>query len=403
MQYIKLAFFLASVAGATFSPALAADSVKIGAIVPSSGHFAEWGRTNAVTLKMLEENVNKAGGVAGKPLTITVLDDSAKPAQAANAFRKIAGDDGVVAVAGPLTSSAAEVVFPLANQIGVVSTSQASAKPGVAKANRPWAFRNTIDENILAQATIPYFKEAFGIKTVVIIYDAKDATADTFGTKIVPKTMDANGIEVLNKESLASFNTGDLDVSAQVTKLKSYNPDGVVISAEYSQAITVIREMKRQGLSKPIIGPTQLISSAILKAAPELPIVAPTTFYVGMDTPAATKFVADLTPRLREQSNLPPEIEPSMYDANIYEIVSMYIDAVTNGKLSGKPEDIEADRIRLRNYMQTLKNFEGLAGPISINADGDAIKRFYIVEGRDGKWVDKAHKCSAPDPAACGL
>ena len=39
-----------------------------------------------------------------------------------------------------------------------------------------------------------------------------------------------------------------------MTKLKSLNPDGVVVSADYSQAITVIREMKRQGLMKPIIG-----------------------------------------------------------------------------------------------------------------------------------------------------
>ncbi len=64
--------------------------------------------------------------------------------------------------------------------------------------------------------------------------------------------------------------------------MKALNPDGVVVSADYSQAITVIREMKRQGLIKPVIGATQLISSAILKAAPEIPIVAPATFFATM-------------------------------------------------------------------------------------------------------------------------
>ena len=87
------------------------------------------------------------------------------PAQAANSLRKLAGDDKVLAVAGPLTSSAAEVTFPVANEMNMVSTSQASSKPGVAKANRPWAFRNTIDEGILAKTTVPYFKKAFNIKT----------------------------------------------------------------------------------------------------------------------------------------------------------------------------------------------------------------------------------------------
>ena len=113
---------------------------------------------------------------------------------------------------------------------------------------------------------------------------------------------------------------------AQVTKMRSLNPDGVVVSADYSQAITVIREMKRQGLIKPVVGATQLISSAILKAAPEIPIVAPATFYATMKSDTAAKFVGELQPLLRKESGLPPEIEPSMYDANIYEIVSMYIE-----------------------------------------------------------------------------
>lgn len=410
MQGFKSALYasvVASFAVVTGAGAIAQDlsgrEIHLGAIVPSSGHFAEWGRTNTVTLKMIEDQVNAAGGINGAKLKLSIYDDAARPAQSTNALRKLAGDDKVLAVAGPLTSSACEVVFPVANQIGIVSTSQASSKPGVAKANRPWAFRNTIDEMVLARETVPYFKKAYDIKTVAVIYDAKDATANAVGTKIMPKLMDENGVKVLNADSLISFNTGDLDVSAQVTKLKSYNPDGVVVSADYSQAVTVIREMKRQGLDKPIVGSTQLISSAILKAAPELPIVAPTSFYVGMDTAAAKTFVAGVLPLLRAQKNLPAEVEPSMYDANIYEIVNMYIDAVKASGVTGKPEDLEADRVKIRDYMTKLKNFEGLAGPVAFNADGDAVKMFYIVEGKDGRWTDKAHKCSAPDPAACGL
>ena len=106
---------------------------------------------------------------------------------------------------------------------------------------------------------------------MAVIYDAKDATAATVGTRIMPAVMKENDIKIANENDLLSFNTGDLDVSAQVTKMKSLNPDGVVVSADYSQGVTVIREMKRQGLIKPVVGATQLISSAILKAAPGNP------------------------------------------------------------------------------------------------------------------------------------
>lgn len=382
--------------------ALKGREVVLGAIVPSSGHFAEWGRTNTVTLKMLEKKVNDAGGINGAKLRIVIYDDSARPAQSTNSLRKLASDDKVLAVAGPLTSSACEVVFPVANKLGIVSTSQASSKPGVAKANRPWAFRNTIDEGILAKTTVPYFKKAFGIKTVAVIYDAKDATAATVGTKIMPSVLAENGIDILNKNDLLSFNTGDLDVSAQVTKLKSLNPDGVVISADYSQAVTVLREMKRQGLIKPVVGATQLISSAILKAAPEIPLIAPATFYATMKADGARKFVADLQPLLRKESNLPPEIEPSMYDANIYEIVSMYIDAAKKAGITAKPEDLEKDRTKIRDYMTSLKGFEGLGGPISFNQDGDAIKAFYIVQGQNGAWETKVRGCSSANGGDCG-
>ncbi len=376
--------------------------VVLGAIVPSSGPFAEWGRTNTVTLQMLEKQVNDAGGVNGAKLKIIIVDDATRPAQATNALRKLAGDDKVLAIAGPLTSSAAEVTFPVANEMKVVATSQASSKPGVAKLNRPWAFRNTIDEGILGKTTVPYFKKAFDIKSVTVIYDAKDATAATVGTRIMPALMKENDIKVANESDLLSFNTGDLDVSAQVTKMKSLNPDGVVVSADYSQAVTVIREMKRQGLIKPVVGATQLISSAILKAAPEIPIVAPATFYATMKGEKAEKFVGDLQPLLRKTSGLPPEIEPSMYDANIYETVSMYIDAVKKAGVTGKPEDLEADRAKIRDYMAKLVGFPGLGGPIGFNDDGDAIKAFYIVQGEKGVWDSKVRGCStAPGHAGC--
>jgi branched-chain amino acid transport system substrate-binding protein len=83
-----------------------AQEIAIGAVVPSSGPFAEWGRSNTVTLKMLEQQTNDAGGINGAKLKITILDDAAKPAQAASSLRKLAGDEKVLAVAGPLTSSA---------------------------------------------------------------------------------------------------------------------------------------------------------------------------------------------------------------------------------------------------------------------------------------------------------
>ena len=78
-----------------------------------------------------------------------------------------------------------------------------------------------------------------------------------------------------------------------------------------------------------------------------------------------------------------------MYDANIYEIVSMYVAAIKESGITGKPEDLDADRTKIRDYMTNLKGFEGFGGPIGFNADGDAAKDFFIVQGQNGAWATK--------------
>lgn len=373
----------------------AGQEIRLGAIVPSSGPFAEWGKTNTIVLKMIEDKVNAAGGIEGGRLRIVVYDDGAKPAQAANLERKLGTDDKVLAIAGPLTSSACEVAFPVANQEKVVSTSQASSKPGVAAANRPWAFRDTVDESIFAASSVAFFKKTYGVKSVAVIYDAKDATSTVIATRIMPPAMKRDGIAVLNEASPVSFSTGDIDVSAQVTALKGLDPDGVVIGADYSQAVTVIREMRRQGFVKPVIGGTPLISSAILKASPDLPIVAPATYYPGMTEPKAEAFTREVQP-LFKAAGLAAGVEPSMFDANIAEIMGMYIQAIGKAGVTNRPADLASDRERIRDYMTHLTGYEGLIGPVSFNEHGDAIKTYFIVLGQGGKWKEVVRACSVP-------
>jgi branched-chain amino acid transport system substrate-binding protein len=79
----------------------------------------------------------------------------------------------------------------------------------------------------------------------------------------------------------------------------------------------------------------------------------------------------------------------------------MYIDAVRKAGATGRREDLEADRTKIRDHLTALKGFEGLGGPISFNADGDAIKAFYIVQGQNGAWETKVRGCSSEGGGSC--
>jgi branched-chain amino acid transport system substrate-binding protein len=73
----------------------------------------------------------------------------------------------------------------------------------------------------------------------------------------------------------------------------------------------------------------------------------------------------------------------------------MYIDAIKSAPVAGKPDDLEADRTKVRDYIANLNGFQGFAGAIHFNEDGDAVKSFFVVQGENGAWTTKVTACSA--------
>lgn len=355
------------------------DPIKIGAIVPSTGPVAEWGQGNEAVLKMLEQETNDAGGVCERPLEIVIYDDGAQPEQAANLVRRLAGDDEVLAIAGPFTSSAAEVAFPVANSQEIVSTSQASSAPGVAEGNRPWAFRNTLDEGTYLNAVTPVLVEKEGVEQIAIAYDSADAVGTAIGTKIMPPLFADLGLEVVNGDDPVSFRTDDVDVQGQVTTLSSLDAQAIGVGAFYNGAVKLLREMGRQDLNMPIAGGSPLVSSAILEANPDVPVYAGGTYYAGLEE------AADWTDRARqayEDAGLSGD--PLMFDLQVYEIVLMYIAAIEEGDLCDA--ELTAARSGIRDFMQGLQDFEGVSGKISMRETGDAIRDFYVIRALNGEW-----------------
>lgn len=364
----------------TFGAGGASDEVVLGAIVPATGPVSEWGKSNTAILKMLEKEVNDQGGINGKKLRIVIYDSGAQPVEAANLVRKLATKDGALAILGPFTSSEAEVAFPAANQLKIPITAQASSKPGVAKKNRPWAFRNTIDESAYLNAVVPVMAKDANIKKVAIAYDAADAVGTSIGTKIMPPVLQQSGLQVMNGNRPVTFKTTDVDVKAQVSTLTSMDIDAIGVGAFYNGAAKLMREMSQQGKQTPIFGGSTLVSSNILDAAPETPIYTSGTYYAGLE--AAAPWTQKARAAFKEQG-VPGD--PIMFDSQLYEIGMMYVEAIKSGNLAGK--ELPAAREGIRAFMANLNGFKGLTGNISINPDGDAQRDFFVIKGVNHQWT----------------
>lgn len=367
--------------GAETDGQASSEPIKLGAIVPSTGPVAEWGKGNEAVLKMLQEEVNADGGIEGRPLEIIIYDSGAKPEEAANLVRRLADDDQVLAIIGPFTSSEAEVAFPVANQMEIVSTAQASSKPGLAEENRPWAFRNTVDEGTYLNEVTPALIEEEGVESIAIAYDSADAVGSAIGSAIMPSVFEDNGLEIVNADNAVTFKTEDVDVQAQVTTLNDHNPDAIGIGAFYNGAVKILREMGRQGMNAPIAGGSPFVSSSILEANPEVPIYAAGTYYVGLEA------AADWTERAQkayEEAGL--DGDPLMFDLQTYEIGLMYLEAIRQNGLAAGGTDLQEARVAIRDFMQGLENFEGVSGSISMQDTGDAVRDFFVIRGLDGSW-----------------
>lgn len=363
---------------------LAGKEIRIGAAFGQTGHWRDWIRKNTIAAEMAVEEINAMGGIKGVPVRLIIRDTASKPMDAGRAIRKLGDDDKVLAIVGPLSSSECEVAFPVGNKIGVSMIAFASSKPGLAAANRPYGFRNTVDEIKLGRVVIKAFMKKNNAKKIAVVYNIKDAVSRALGTKVLPYVFKELGATIINEGNYVTFQTKDFDFGPQVTKLKGMDFDGIAFGGMYFDAITFLKELRRQGLKQTIVGGSPLIHENFPKAGGKAAngTFAPTTFH---HTVAPTRFVSEFIKRAEAKGFENPE--PIMYDHNVYDIIYLIKHMIEKTGVTNKPGDLARDREKIMKGLTNIKDFRGIVGPVAFNKDGDGDKTIYVAEIQDGEWL----------------
>jgi len=367
--------------------ALAQRPIKIGVAFGLTGLWSDWCKRDLIAVDMAMEKINAAGGVNGMPLKPVIYDTASKPAEATRIVRKLATDDKVLAILGPFSSSECEVAFPVGNRIGIVMIAQASSKPGVAAANRPYAFRNKLDELRLAMPAVKKWKAYYNIKTVAIVHDAKDAVSRALGTMVLPGVCKKLGLQIVNEGKYVTYTTGDFDMRPQVTRLKGLKFDGIVFGGVYMDGVTFIKEARRQGVNQPMVGGNPLMHLLFPlrggKAAEG--VFTSSEFYHWMPKEKVQKFTKEFVKRAKKKGFDPPH--PLQFDVNVYDTIYMLAHVMKERGITNKPEDLARDRELIMKGLTDLKAFPGLAAETEFNKDGDAARPSYVVKAQGGEWV----------------
>lgn len=354
--------------------------VLLGVELPLSGVFGYFGKQWLIAANMAVEDINKAGGINGRKLRITVYDTGSKPDEAILGTRKLIEVDKVIAIVGPLSSSETRVAFPIANRAGVPIVSSASSAPGIGAANRPWAFRNVVLEADIADPAFQFYTKKYNIKSVSVIVDTKDVVSKTFGTDVMPPLLKKYNIALLDT---VSYQSGDVDFSAHVTKLKEKNPDGIILAGVHNEAAGIAREVRRQNMKQPFFGAVPLASELYIKrggAAVEGTVVG-TGFWVDSPDPTISAWVK----RFKELD--PLHDAPHQTTAQKYESIMIMKYCMEKSGVTHKPENIISDREKIRDCLANLKDFPVMSSRVTINQDGDGKRPTLILMVQNGKFA----------------
>jgi branched-chain amino acid transport system substrate-binding protein len=365
----------------TAVPAVSAAEIRIGVLMPLTGFIAFFGKLQEGALKLAEKEFAKLGPTGGFDLKFIVYDTGSKPQDAILMAQKLMHTDKVHMIIGPFLSGETEQVFPIVNREKVPTVTGSSAKPGLTVSNRPWSFRTIMTSDKINEPVIRAWVKQKNIKTVAILTDVKQKVTETYGKEIAPMFLKKYGVKIVED---VTFVTDDIDFSAQVTKVKTANPDGVVLAGDYTGTANAAREMKKQGMKQPLLADVPVVSQEFIKLGGEAVegLYAPTDFWLGNPDPKVQDFIK------RFKQSYSQEKDPHTTTACFYDALYAARYVVGKAGLSGKPADLQKDREKIRDGWTNLKGFVGDAGgKMDIDKDGEASRAIFALMVKGGQWV----------------
>ena len=234
------------------------DVIKIGTVGPLTGDIASYGLSTKNGVEVAVDEFNQNGGINGKKVVLISEDTRGDQTEAANAASKLIEQDKVTAIVGGVVSSETMTAGPIADDAKVVMISSSSTATGVPEIG-DYVFRNCLSDEVQAIQLAEYAVENLGHKKFAIMYTNNDyglSVKDAFEKK-ARELAEVTGVE--------TYNDGEKDFRAQLTKIKNTNPDALYIAGYYTEAAKIAQQAKDQGLDAKILGADGFYSPVLIE------------------------------------------------------------------------------------------------------------------------------------------
>jgi branched-chain amino acid transport system substrate-binding protein len=383
---------LAVVGTLLFSCAKKEDVVILGEFGSLTGGTATFGKSTQRGIEMALEEVNKAGGIQGKPVRIVVEDDQSKPEEAATAVKKLVNQDKVLVVLGEVASSRSLAGAPICQEAKVPMITPASTNPKVTQVG-DFIFRVCFIDPFQGEVMAKFARNTLKTSKAAILKDIKNDYSVGLA-QFFTETFKNLGGTVIAEES---YSEGDIEFRAQLTSLKAKKPDVIFIPGYYTEVGLIARQARDLGITIPLIGGDGWDSPRLIEIGGK---ALENTYYSNHYTqddprPEVQKFLSDFKAKYNE---IPDAMAPLGYDA-----ARIAFDAIKrSGILDEKnikdsyrqnPQakslmdaiNTPGNRERIRDALVQTKDFPGVTGLITIDENRNAKKTAVVLKIEDGK------------------
>ena len=277
------------------------DKIKIGHLTPLTGFLGALGAYAQLGLRMAEEEINRSGGVMGRPLDV-MSEDSVNPATAATKAQRMLDQDGATVLMGEINSASAVTIMQVAArnkrfymQIGARSDALRNGK----NCNR-YTFHVDIPSHVMVYAVgkalvrdgMMQGKKFYTLTADYIFgHDLASAAKDFFKE---------NGGQLVGDELVATDVT---EFSPYLLKIRQAKPDIVCSNLAGNQVTNLIKQYSEFGLPYPIVGFNLNTADAWAAGEGNLSGTWPTVWHHDLDVPASKTFVANFVKKYGK----PPE------------------------------------------------------------------------------------------------
>lgn len=345
------------------------DSITIGTVTTNSGTAAAYGEAEVKGFELAVSEINAKGGINGKKVKLESMDDKGDATEASNAYNKLAGDNNVLAVAGPTISATTAAVAPLADQSKLVTIAPAATSDSIETGN--YLFRTCFKDSYQGEVAARFAAENLKVKKVAVLYGTGDPYSSGVGEAFA-KAAEKLGLEVVDKESSSSAD--DTEYSAQLQKIQASGAELLYAPYYYSVAGPyIIPQARSVGFEGYVMGPDGYDGLKLTGDKSQYNETYYTTHYSADDN-TNTK-VQDFIKSYKSKNNA----EPNTFAALGYDTIYMIKQAIEKAGENATREDV-------RNAVAGM-TFDGVTGKFTMDKSGSPTKSVTVLEMKDGKPV----------------